>query len=113
MARLAAEVAAGRREALERFWAERKELGTPIYEPGGDPQHSLVTFVWRGEAGTRNVVVNLDAVTDIAGLQLTRLAATDVWYRSYSLPSEARFYYQFSPDDSLVPFEEETDWART
>ena len=52
---LAAELVAGRREALEHFWAERKTEGTPIYEPGPDPRHTRVTFVWRGEIGRAHV----------------------------------------------------------
>jgi enterochelin esterase-like enzyme len=111
MARLAADVAEGRAEAIEQFWAERKTQATPIYEPGGDPQHTRVTFVWRGTAGTRNVLLNCDTATSIADKQLVRLADTDVWYRSYDLPSASQFYYQLSPDDSLVPFEDEKDWA--
>ncbi len=54
---------------------------------------------------------DFDAETGIDRLQLSRLGNTDVWYRSYHPPSEAQFYYQFSPNDSLVPFEEETDWS--
>jgi enterochelin esterase-like enzyme len=111
LARLSADVAAGRAEAVEQFWAELKSRGTPIYEPGGDPEHALVTFVWRGDSGTRNVLLNCDAVTNIAEQQLVRLADTDVWYRSYALPSVSQFYYQLSPNDSLVPFEDEKDWG--
>jgi len=111
MARLTADVANGHAEAVEQFWAERKTQGAPMYEPGSDPQHTLVTFVWQGEAGTRNVLLNCDAATNIADQQLLRLAGTDVWYRSHRLPSVAQFYYQFSPDDSLVPFEDEKDWG--
>ncbi len=110
LARLASDVARGDGEAVARFWAEAKAQGAPLYEDVGDAACTLVTFVWRGGADTRNVVVNLDAETDIANLQLARLADTDVWFRSYELPSQARFYYQFAPNDSLVPFVDEKDW---
>ena len=63
MARLAAEVAGGDAQAVERFWTERKTEGTPLFEPGTDQGRTLVTFVWRGDEGTRNVVVNFDAET--------------------------------------------------
>ena len=111
VARLASELAAGQREALESFWAECKAHGTPLYEPDVDPERTRVTFVWRGDEKTRNVLVNLDAESGIERLQLERLLDTDVWYRSYHLPSQAQFYYQFSPNDSLVPFEDEKDWG--
>ena len=111
VAKLAGDIAGGDESALEQFWSEVKAQGTPLYEPGGDPEHTLVTFLWRGEPETRNVVVNLDAEPTFANLQLVQLAGTDVWQRSYRLPSRAQFYYQLSPDDSLVPFEDEQDWG--
>ncbi len=111
IARLQSDLAAGRPEAVEQFWSELKSQGTPLFEPDSDPQRTLVTFVWRGSSDTRNVIVNFDAETGIERLQLSRLGDTDVWYRSYRLPSAAQFYYQFSPNDSLVPFDEEQDWS--
>lgn len=111
VARLVADIAGGDGSALEQFWSEMKAQGTPLYEPGGDPEHALVTFLWRGEADTRNVLVNFDAEQNFANLQLVQLTGTDVWQRSYRLPSRAQFYYQLSPDDSLVPFEDEQAWA--
>src|SRR5262245_10365895 len=111
IARLAAEVAAGHPEAVERFWARCKEEGTPLYEPDVDPAKTLVTFVWRGDEATRNVLLNCDAEQEIERMQLARLPETDVWYRSDHLPSEAQLYYQFSPNDTLVPFVDEKDWS--
>jgi enterochelin esterase-like enzyme len=111
LARLSADVAGGRREAVAEFWKEMEKQGTPLYEPGPDAGRTLVTFLWRGTPETRNVLVNFDGEPDFERLQLARLADTDVWHRTYSVPSEARFYYQFSPDDSLVPFERERDWG--
>jgi enterochelin esterase family protein len=110
MARLVADIAGGDGGVVEQFWSDIETQGTPLYEPGGDPEHTLVTFVWRGDPKTRNVLVNFDAEENIASLQLVPLAGTDVWQRSFRLPSRAQFYYQFSPDDSLVPFEDEKDW---
>jgi enterochelin esterase family protein len=110
IARVAAEVAAGNSGAVEAFWSELRAQGTPLFEACDDPERTLVTFVWRGTPETRNVLLYCDVETDIARLQLVRLADTDVWYRSYRLPSAARFYYQLAPDDSLVPFADEKDW---
>jgi len=36
--------------------------------------------------------------------QMTRLGATDVWYKTYVFRNDARFTYQFSPNDSLLPY---------
>ena len=111
MARLVADVAAATPGAVETFWAESKAAGTPLYEPGPGAAETLVTFVWRGAPATKNVIVNFDARTRMADLELAHLADTDVWYRSYLLPSDAKLYYQLGPDDTLVPFEDERDWG--
>ena len=107
---LKADIAAGHQGALEEFWAELKQRTTPLYEPD-DEKHTLITFIWRGQPDTRNVIVNLDAEPVFDNLRLEQLAGTDLWHRTYRLPSDAQFYYQFSPNDSLVPFAQETDWG--
>lgn len=44
--------------ALDNFWRELKQQGTPLVEPiPGDDRHVLVTFLWRGGDETRNVVL--------------------------------------------------------
>ena len=111
MTRLAAEIESGSPDAVERFWAEMKSEGTPLLEPGAEPGRTRVTFVWRGDDATKNVLLNMDAETNIANQQLARLAGTDVWTRTYDLPSQAQFYYQLAPNDSLVPFEDVKDWG--
>ena len=45
---------------------------------------------------------------------LARIAGTDVWYRSFPARADARFVYELSPNDNLIPWERVTDWgART
>jgi hypothetical protein len=44
--------------AVENFWEEMKRSGSPLVEPiASEPHYSFVTFVWRGDAETHNVVV--------------------------------------------------------
>jgi hypothetical protein len=110
LAGLASELAAGDAQALERFWAELQAQGTPLYEPGGDPAHTLVTFVWRGEAETRNVVVNLDA--EAASTSSSSRGSPRATCGSTATAAEpGAVLLPVSPDDSLVPFEDERDWA--
>ena len=111
MGQLAARVGSGDKEAVERFWSDLKVEGTPIYEPGGEARTSLVTFVWRGDGETRNAIVNFDAEPDFKNLRMDRLPNTDVWYKTFRLPSQAQFYYQLSPNDSLIPFDDVKDWG--
>jgi enterochelin esterase-like enzyme len=115
-------LAAGDRAALERFWAEVDERGTPLVDPapGGpdesDPPeplavpgaapygHVLVTFLWRGGAATENVVVvGPFGHREPADGRMARLPGTDVWYRTYRLRADARTVYRLAENDSLAP----------
>jgi enterochelin esterase-like enzyme len=83
--------------ALESFWDEMRERGTPLIEPiEGDDESSLATFVWRAT----HPVLDVGVISLIAGLQdnhLTRLLDTDVWYRSWPVANDVRATYQFFP----------------
>jgi len=49
----------GKPQSLAAFWQQVHEQGTPLIEPlPNDDRHVLVTFLWRGSAETRNVVVS-------------------------------------------------------
>ncbi|HUG99573.1 MAG TPA: DUF4440 domain-containing protein [Gammaproteobacteria bacterium] len=104
-------------EALEEFWSEVSERGTPLIESiSGDDKHLLVTFLWRGGDETRNIVI-FSGVTimwsftrgDLIDHSMERIPGTDVWFRSYTLPHDARFSYYLSPNDSLLPSAELTE----
>jgi enterochelin esterase family protein len=95
---------AGETDALEAFWAQVTQHGTPLIEPiDGDNQRSLVTFLWRAERPLRNVVViGGPAGEDVANGLMERLLDTDLWYKSYRVRNDTRTTYFFSPDDPLV-----------
>jgi enterochelin esterase-like enzyme len=100
---------AGDHAALEIFWKEMAEKGTPLVEPiKSDSRHVLVTFLWRAKSETKNVLLFSYALTfpDAVGIQqgqLVRLADTDVWFKTFTLRSDTHLTYVFSPNDSLVP----------
>jgi enterochelin esterase-like enzyme len=98
--------------ADEQFWQEIKISGAPLVEPiTGDPQYSLVTFLWRGDPSTRNVVVVSPlALISLQQAEMTQLPGRDVWYLTYRMRNDARMAYRFSPNDSLVPFESEPNF---
>ena len=51
-------VAAGNRDALDRFWQTLRAQGAPLIEADeAKPGHSLVTFIRRGAEGTEDVAV--------------------------------------------------------
>src|SRR5205809_4493820 len=88
--------------ALGAFWRDVAERGTPLIEPvPDDPMHYLVTFVWRGDEGTRNVVVlSRFPSGEKTNRQMRHLHATDLWYSvTYLARSDDRTTYTLSPND--------------
>lgn len=92
-------------------WTVLGRRGLPLVEPtANDSEHCVVTFVWRGDSTTRNVVlVTPLTLVDFTSSIMMRLGQTDLWYRSVTLPTDARFAYRFAPNDNLVPFEQDTN----
>ncbi len=113
---------AGESGGLEQFWRKVAEDGTPLVEPiEGAKGDVLVTYLWRGGDETKNVLVVISpndfaTAEGIAGARLARLPATDLWYLSRRMRSDARFVYSLSVNDSLAPLaqatpaEEEARW---
>lgn len=101
---LKSQIASGQ-TSTETFWKEIREVGTPLVEPyGSDGKYQLVTFLWRSQHDTRNVLVTgsfLDPVspTDLA---MHQIGNSDVWYLTVKLPSGARFTYSLSPNDPMT-----------
>ncbi|GCE09585.1 enterochelin esterase [Dictyobacter aurantiacus] len=91
--------------ALETFWQEIMQSGTPLIETSeGDDRHALVTFLWRDKGETQNVVIwggpaGLDHPQDH---QMTHLPDTDLWYKTYRLQMDLRGVYTLSTNDSLI-----------
>ena len=108
LAALRKDLEAGSRSALEQFWQEAARQGTPLVEPIQDDERNvLVTFLWRAKEETRNILVFPElGGGNIAKNQMTRLMDTDLWFKTYRLPRDARFTYSLSPNDSLVPLED-------
>src|ERR1700693_781563 len=83
---------AGGDKRTDAFWQRVTMSGTPLVEPfQEDNRYQLVTFLWRGSAETRNVLVSgsftKPATTDYL---MNQLARTDVWYLTVKLPRGAR-----------------------
>jgi enterochelin esterase family protein len=92
---LTKDLQSGNREALKQFWQEMQDK-SPLVEPvKADARSSSVTFLWRGNEKTRRVSVNGGLPTVDREKWLTRLADTDVWYRTERIPNDARFTYHF------------------
>jgi enterochelin esterase-like enzyme len=92
-------------------WRALTTRGLPYAEslPSSAAQ-MMVTFAWRGDSSTRNVVlVTPLTLVDFGSGIMRRLGRTDVWYATLRLPADTRFAYRFAPNDRLVPFESDTN----
>jgi enterochelin esterase family protein len=92
--------------AVEAFWAEIEASATPLVEADeADADSRLVTFLWRETEPTENVVLvewfsNIDRT--LASKQLTKLAGSNVWYRTLRLRSDLATTYHFLRNDTFV-----------
>ncbi len=98
--------------ALDNFWREIKQQGTPLVEGiPGDEKHVLVTFLWRGGTETKNVALfsDLPGVAEAAEENLlVNLPGTDVWFKSYKVHKDG------VPENvPLMVTESNVSWALT
>ncbi|MCW1097391.1 enterochelin esterase [Streptomyces coelicoflavus] len=107
IAALASAVEAGNQEAVEEFWKEAAETGSPLMEPTDDASLTLVTFLWRDPGDTENVIVLFCSAPsgDLREFRMQRMPGTDLWYRSSLMPSRLRTTYLLSVNDPMEPFE--------
>jgi enterochelin esterase-like enzyme len=93
--------------AIKNFWDAVHNSGAPLIEAAPALNgFSLVTFLWRGNEQTRNVVI-FDGVAGFdAKDQMFHLGRSDVWYKTYRVRNDARFAYNLSANDSLQSFDE-------
>lgn len=117
------EVQARNPDAQESFWRVIAKQGAPLVESiTDDEEHLLLSFLWRGDEQTKNVVL-FSVLTIRADMGFTaeqldqsllsRLPRTDVWYRTFTIRHDARLTYYLSPNDSLLPASDrksESDW---
>ena len=102
---LRASVERGERESVNSFWEEIKRNGAPLIEPiAGDRENMAVTFVWKGTPYTHNVLVlwlpYLGVTPD--EFLMTRLGATDVWYKTIKVNRKMRLAYTLAPNVGRV-----------
>jgi enterochelin esterase family protein len=91
--------------AATAFWREVNG-NCPIVRHGdGDRRHCRVTFVWRGDAQTKRVSLLGGFPSGFLAAPLARLGSSDVWFRTETHPSDARFQYVFQINGpEQIPF---------
>src|SRR5258708_2998894 len=107
-------LAEGKSGALELFWHEVAEAGAPLIEAIEDePNDRLVTFLWRDQGDTENVVAVGSALAGVRDWQkdlLRGLLESDLWYKTYRFRSDLRTAYWLSHNDPLRDLEEYENW---
>jgi enterochelin esterase family protein len=108
------QIDSGDKTAVENFWKEIQIKGTPLVESiSDDKQNSAVTFLWRGKADTKNVLVMSPFFPwMMVRRQMTNLPGTDVWYKTIRAANDLRFTYLISENDPRLPFADPYDWAK-
>jgi enterochelin esterase-like enzyme len=101
--RLLAAAEKGDGKAIASFWSEVGHDGAPLVEAGAGTGDRLVTFLYRSKPEA-HVVVMADFDDYVPHMTMRRLEGTDVWYRSFHLPADARFLYELSVNDPAYPF---------
>jgi enterochelin esterase-like enzyme len=104
----------GKPEALQAFWSEVQRSGAPLIEPVPNSAESyLVTFLWRGSAETKSVLVFWPrfALARADDFFMLHLEGSDLWFKTMRMQRGTRIYYQLSPND---PLQERPmgDWPR-
>ena len=105
----------GQANAVEAFWQNVKARGAPLIEPlEGNEEEMLVTFLWQGNASTKNVMVLWYPFVEERpdDYRLIRLGETNVWYRSVPVDRRKRFIYQLAINSPPIrPLEDPFDDA--
>lgn len=104
LAALEKSLASGEAGALERFCSEVEKSGSPLVEPVADtPGFVHLTFLYRSHDDHRVLVVD-EFEHAVQRMELRRLTASDVWYRTCRMLDDARFIYRLTIDDPAYPF---------
>src|SRR5262245_19763736 len=97
-----------RPNAVEEFWRQMAKDGAPVVEPiPGNDESFLVTFVWKGNETTKNVMLVRGRFTEAWPNRhlLSQIPETNVWFKTLKLPRGLRLRYGFSENDGrgLLP----------
>lgn len=84
--------------ATDAFWRHVQEVGTPLIERAEDGE-TLLTFVYRGAKQN----VRLVGAPSGDHEWLERLGSSEIWFKTFRVPSATRFSYQLAPDVPELP----------
>ncbi len=95
--------------SLNLFWESIEKEGTPLIESiKDDNNNSLLTYIYKGDENTKNVVVmHPTCWKNYKDNILVNIPNTNVWYKSYVIRNDVRGRYDFSVNDAL-----DEDWSK-
>ena len=87
------------------FWKEIGPNGSPLIEPiKDDPINRFTTFLWRGNADTQRVLLNLpNCSLEPVDCFLHHVEDTDIWYKTLRLDHRLRTTYHLTPNAPALP----------
>ena len=93
----------GDKLALNKFFEQAMEEGTPIVESdSSNNEYHLVTFFWNGDEDTHNVFVfGSFPGWDLSSCQLEQLLDTNLWFKTFRIKERLVTTYQFSINDNF------------
>jgi len=95
--RLYEDLQGGNIEALDIFWKEVLEKGTPLIEKvEGNDEYYLVTLLWKASESIESISVNGEMFgMDTDNTKLERLLGTNLWFRTWKVRGDAQSVYIF------------------
>lgn len=89
--------------AIDLFWEEVNKTGYPLIEKiENDNEHSLVTFLYKEEEETANIVLHGTGIGfEYMKNRMEKIENTNIWYKTYKLRNDIEFVYWLSINDAL------------
>jgi enterochelin esterase family protein len=102
-----------RKNAEERFWLTVSRTKAPLVEPvRGDSTRSWVTYLWRGDTGTRSVGVS-SPQTEFGKIDnVSRLPGSRVWFRTAKVKDDSMGGYCLIPNPPRLDFDDLFEYLR-
>lgn len=96
----------GNTHALDLFREMLRQQGAPLIESiDENPQKSYVTFIYESDKPLKNVLFD-GGFIDLSSYDpkdyiMENIHGTNIWYRTFAVKNDLKFFYFFYPDDSL------------
>lgn len=102
-------IKSGNNDVVNNFWNKIEREGSTIIEDiHDDNEHSLVTFFYKGDENTENVVLIFQMDwQNFKDYQFERIADTNIWYITCKFRNDIRLQYFFIINDPM-----DDDWKK-